>query len=389
MEVLGRSWKAAPLRHSRVVAAALALQPLQQRRSITRSHRVEECENIDADYEQVMAYPPYAAFFKDQVFKNETPLFMKAPSTLMRPGPLKAITKWFQSRPTHPRIEPRKVMSDYLRKYAEVPFPYELTYPQHHRIHGDVVTNFLAYLEDWNATDGLGPALAQILRTHLPELDPRSHLGEDQRFVRFDAPLALFDAALQYNARTQYFKAGRIHPAAQPPLRTLYIAQASLDILPLDLQQDLPVPRLVKEAGKGDIYGSSLWLGLAHTYTSLHRDPNPNILIQMYGSKVVRLLPPDEGQKLFALAQTMLGRARGNSAIRGAEMMEGEEMAFFHKAIWSDGHREKVSRDTNPPMLQAILSPGDALFIPKGWWHTVKSTTEAGELNGSVNWWFR
>ncbi|PSS03504.1 cupin-like domain-domain-containing protein [Coniella lustricola] len=391
MEVLHRSWRAAPLRQARRQAVAAASSPLarQQKRCITRSHRVEDCESIDADYDEVMAHPPYATFFKDEVFKDGTPLVMKSPTTLFKPPAMQASTKWFKSLPAGAREEPRKVMSDYLKHHAGVPFPYELNYPQFHRLHGDAVANFLDFLRDWNEVEGLGSALARIVTSHLPPLNSRSRPGQEQYFVRFEAPLALFDAALQFNAFTKYIQPGRVHPAARPPLRNLYIAQASLDSLPSELQQDLPVPRLVKEAGKGDIYGSSIWLGLAHTYTSLHRDPNPNLFIQLYGSKVVRLLPPEEGEKLYALAQNMLGRAGGSSAIRGSEMMEGEEKAFFHRAVWIDGSSEKVVRNLNPPMLQAVLKPGDSLFIPKGWWHTVKSTTEAGELNGSVNWWFR
>jgi len=33
------------------------------------------------------------------------------------------------------------------------------------------------------------------------------------------------------------------------------------------------------------------------------------------------------------------------------------------------------------------VSPGDALFIPKGWWHSIKSVGIG--VTASVNWWFR
>lgn len=34
-----------------------------------------------------------------------------------------------------------------------------------------------------------------------------------------------------------------------------------------------------------------------------------------------------------------------------------------------------------------ILNPGETLFIPEGWWHSVESVGEEGEV--SVNHWFR
>lgn len=61
-------------------------------------------------------------------------------------------------------------------------------------------------------------------------------------------------------------------------------------------------------------------------------------------------------------------------------MMEGPERDMLHDAIW---------REPSCPMQEAYLGPSDALFIPKGWWHSVRSQSDDGRLNGSVNWWFR
>ena len=37
------------------------------------------------------------------------------------------------------------------------------------------------------------------------------------------------------------------------------------------------------------------------------------------------------------------------------------------------------------PFLDCALAPGDALYIPPGWWHYVKSTSRSF----SVSWWWR
>lgn len=63
-------------------------------------------------------------------------------------------------------------------------------------------------------------------------------------------------------------------------------------------------------------------------------------------------------------------------------MMDGPEAELLHRAVWLDASR---SLDTQ----QVLLAPGDALFIPKGWWHSVQSQGDIGHLNASVNWWFR
>lgn len=63
-------------------------------------------------------------------------------------------------------------------------------------------------------------------------------------------------------------------------------------------------------------------------------------------------------------------------------MMQGEERLVLHDAVWGN-----TSPEDN--MYEAELEAGDALFIPEGWWHSVKSVGSDGELNGSVNWWFR
>ncbi|KAK0628732.1 Clavaminate synthase-like protein, partial [Bombardia bombarda] len=171
------------------------------------------------------------------------------------------------------------------------------------------------------------------------------------------------------------------------PLQQLYIAQAPLNALPPPLQSDLPTLELVKTAGKGDVYNSSVWLGLAPTYTPWHRDPNPNLFCQMVGSKVVRLLPPRLGEHLFHRARAQLGQSTGGSSrIRGEEMMQGEERRVLLEAVWGDSEEGGGVPDE---MREVILGPRDMLFIPKGWWHSVKSLGEDGRLNASVNWWFR
>lgn len=170
-------------------------------------------------------------------------------------------------------------------------------------------------------------------------------------------------------------------PSAHPtPTARIYIAQASLSDLPPLMRADLPTPELVLKAGKGDIYDSSIWLGQAPTYTPLHRDPNPNLFVQLGGKKIVRLYAPRVGNAIFSKVQEQIGGS-ASATMRGEEMMQGKEKELLETEVWSD------SQDTIDGAWQAELDAGDALFIPKGWWHSVKGVGD--DMNGSVNWWFR
>ena len=199
----------------------------------------------------------------------------------------------------------------------------------------------------------------------------------------------------------------------------LYVAQHSIADFPPVLQADLPAPEYVKGAGKGDVYASSVWMGIPPTHTPLHRDPNPNLFVQMAGSKVVRMLRPDHGRKVFEMARVM---ARNNAAgnrdwdggwmgragskigsmgvsVRGEEMMVGEEGRLTEDIVWGgDGGiyvEGKVVRNSISSFVdkeehseelegvEARLEPGDGLFIPKGWWHSIKGVGQG--VNASVS----
>lgn len=159
----------------------------------------------------------------------------------------------------------------------------------------------------------------------------------------------------------------------------LYLAQCHISDLPQSLRDDVPTPDIVHKAGKGDVYDASLWIGLAPTYTPLHRDPNPNLFMQLAGRKVVKLFPPDVGASIFAEVQEKLGR-NASSTFRGEEMMQGPEKELLEREVWN-------RQDLRADEFEATLDHGEALFIPLGWWHSVKGVGKG--VTASVNWWFR
>ena len=118
-------------------------------------------------------------------------------------------------------------------------------------------------------------------------------------------------------------------------------------------------PLLTRERGR-------VWIGPAGTVTPLHFDFHENVLCQLLGCKLVLLC---EG---------------------GIE--EGEREAFYP----CDGVANASRVDAENPDLAAfplfarvvrrtcVLSPGQALFIPKGVWHYAKSLSPSA----SVSFWF-
>lgn len=333
---------------------------------------IQHVTEVDASHESIEVQ-----HFRELAFDVGKPLLLKASQD--GPTRMPAMKKWFQHVADRRMPSVKDKFSPYFEGFSMAPVPYELMYPQLREGKSDAVGQFINFLESGIVGPTLDRALARHLRQQLQmaEAEPgdagdgqQQQQQQQQRLLRFDAPLALLIAALRYNAETK----------GPSRLRQLYIAQSSLDDLPAELSRDLPAPRVVAEAGRGDIYASSVWLGLEPTYTPLHRDPNPNLFVQLRGFKGVRLLPPGDGDAVFRQVQERLGRWGGNSRIRGAEMMEGPERKLLRDVVW----KERVW-----PLQEAQLGPGDALFIPKGWWHSVRSRSEDGRLNGSVNWWFR
>lgn len=204
---------------------------------------------------------------------------------------------------------------------------------------------------------------------------PAKDVREEVSFERTSLPFAAF---LQHLQKAQNEEEGAMR---------LYIAQSSLSDLPVVLQDDVPTPEIVLKAGRGDIYGSSLWMGIPPTHTPLHKDPNPNLFVQIAGSKVVRMMAPDLGARVLGAARAEDGGWDGRSAMRGEGMIVGTEGRLTESVVWGEDGVTVVDRVVDIEGLEANLGPGYGLFIPKGWWHSVKGTGEG--VNASVNWWFR
>jgi hypothetical protein len=91
----------------------------------------------------------------------------------------------------------------------------------------------------------------------------------------------------------------------------------------------------------------SLWLGPGGTVTPLHHDTTNIVFHQVFGQKRFLLISPFE--------TALLRHARGVYCDLDPE------------------HPERHPALAGVPIAEVVLAPGDALFIPVGWWHHVRA----------------
>ena len=115
------------------------------------------------------------------------------------------------------------------------------------------------------------------------------------------------------------------------------------ELRPLLLDIALPSGYFDPSPGRAARCGA-LWFGPAGTVTALHHDTSNILLCQIFGRKRVRLYPPDEPRLLAA--------ARG---------------------VYSDLDPERDAAGLAGRGLDVVLAPGEALFLPVGWWHHVRA----------------
>jgi len=212
----------------------------------------------------------------------------------------------------------------------------------------------IAYLSKFGST----PVPLEITSFSTPSGNSKGDELQQEQFSRGEFPLSFF---LDYvDKATSDADESNEHRGNTP---RVYLAQCPLSSLPTELNADVPTPDIVKQAGRGDIYDSSIWIGLAPTYTPLHKDPNPNLFVQLAGKKVIRLLEPAVGSEIYAEVQRKL-KTHGSAAVRGEEMMFGPEKRLLDEAVWG--------REARAIGYEAVLDAGDGIFVPKGWWHSVK-----------------
>ncbi|MEW5311932.1 MAG: hypothetical protein WDW38_003606 [Sanguina aurantia] len=154
-----------------------------------------------------------------------------------------------------------------------------------------------------------------------------------------------------------------VHAAAAAPIR--YLAQHPLfDQIPA-LRSDILTPEYCC-LGEGQMQATNAWLGPPGTVTPLHHDPHHNLLAQVVGHKYIRLYAPSCSAQLHPYGS---GLTTNSSQIDLDAPVSGQLYPGFADLCH----------------LDVMLSPGQMLYIPPGWWHYVKACS----ISFSVSFWWK
>lgn len=152
----------------------------------------------------------------------------------------------------------------------------------------------------------------------------------------------------------------------------LYLSQATLyssdmtkvpvQVVGLKKEIEILLPLLRSECFISQI---NLWMNISTARTGLHYDQYNNILVVLRGRKIVSLVSPQYLVSTRAAYLVGSGEANHSLASSADDLVEAKILHSDHVQI-------------------TVLHPGDALFIPEGWWHDVVSD----ECSMALNFWF-
>ena len=117
------------------------------------------------------------------------------------------------------------------------------------------------------------------------------------------------------------------------------------------LRADVDFSLLAQHKVKNTVSG---WIGPAGTVTGFHVDWGDNVLAQICGRKEVRLVAPKDSKYMYPAKRFDQGTM---SSEMDVDHYDAARFPLFEKA----------------KEYRVVVHPGEMLFIPRGWWHHVRS----------------
>jgi lysine-specific demethylase 8 len=170
--------------------------------------------------------------------------------------------------------------------------------------------------------------------------------------------------------------------ASQPPRPRVYWAQHDLAEVPV-MYADVVAPTMCGLTGRGGVaYRTNIWFcGSEGSYSPCHYDPYENLQCQVVGTKEVILFAPDFGHAhLYPAA----GTVQSNTALVDVTAPDLRRYPAYAEGLHRI--RQQSASEAAPQLLGArgVLERGDAVFIPRKWWHACV----ARDRSCSVNFWW-
>ena len=174
----------------------------------------------------------------------------------------------------------------------------------------------------------------------------------EEGVVVMDAQRGLIHEPQQFHAFITALRAGA---------RDGYM-MSSMSELPEGLRADAPPPPYLDRT---TLQNAKLWIAPAGIVSSMHRDLADNLHAQVSGRKRFTLVAPQQSASVYP-------NSFFDSVPNGCRVdIEHPDYARFPRLRQAE-------------LLVAELDPGDVIYIPRGWWHHVRTL----DVSISVNFWW-
>jgi hypothetical protein len=165
------------------------------------------------------------------------------------------------------------------------------------------------------------------------------HSNEHKRLMRFGVYI---DRIMQVDCGNDLYLTANNHFFERPDTATLLA-----DFV-------MPTEYLDANAPPGTIF---FWLGPRGTLTPLHHDIVNVLFVQVQGRKHITLLPALQTHRVY------------------------NNIGVYSQVDFREPNFQQYPRFADTTPVSVIVEPGDALFIPVGWWHYVEALDTSVSLS--------